>query len=199
MVDESTNDTIFPAYNITYVQGVPIGFIGISLKDTPSKVTPSGVEGLRFLDEAETINEQVEKLKDKGVETIVVIIHDGGSQEGLYNESLNMSGPIVDVIKATDDGVDVFVTGHTHQAYLGDVIADAQLYATSNPEDDGAVVAFMNQGGIRADLVYDQLSGGELPGQITYGEAFSVQPFGNILTSGTKKAFWDQFTRSPAS
>ncbi len=72
MVDESTNDTIFPAYNITYVQGVPIGFIGISLKDTPSKVTPSGVEGLRFLDEAETINEQVEKLKDKGVETIVV-------------------------------------------------------------------------------------------------------------------------------
>jgi len=41
IVNESTNDTIFPAYNITYVQGVPIGFIGVALKDTPSIVTAS--------------------------------------------------------------------------------------------------------------------------------------------------------------
>jgi len=275
IVNESTNTTVFPAYNVTYVQGVPIGFIGVALKDTPSIVTPSKVKELRFLDETETINEQVGKLKDMGVKTIVVIIHDGGSQEGLYNESLNMSGPIVDIIKATDDEVDVFVTGHTHQAYnavidgrlvteagsagnvltdidlvisnetcdvieersrnivvsrdvsedsgvsemieeyksrvaplenrvignitgnikktashsgefaLGDAIADAQLYATSNSSNGGAVIAFTNPGGIRADLIYDQLSGGELPGQVTYGEAFSVQPFGNDLITMT--------------
>lgn len=275
IVNESTNATVFPAYNITYVQGVPIGFIGVALKDTPYIVTPSKVKGLRFLDEAETINEQVGKLKNMGVKTIVVIIHDGGSQEGLYNESLNMSGPIVDVINATDDEVDVFITGHTHQTYnavidgrlvteagsasnvltdidlvisnktcdvvegrsrniivsrdvpedsevselveeykslvaplenrvignitgnitktasdsgestLGDVIADAQLYATSNSSNDGADIAFTNPGGIRADLVYDQLSGGELPGQVTYGEAFSVQPFRNNLVTMT--------------
>ncbi len=275
IVNESTNATVFPAYNVTCVQGVPIGFIGVTLKDTPSIVTPSGVKGLKFLDEAETINKYAGKLKKTGVRTIVVIIHDGGSQKGLYNESLNMSGPIVDLVKATDCEVDVFITGHTHQAYnavidgrivteagsagsvltdidlvinnrthdviegrsrniivsrdvpedsevselvqeykslvaplanqvignitgnittaandsgesaLGDVVANAQLYATSNPDYGGAVVAFTNPGGIRANLTYDQLSGGELPGQVTYGEAFSVQPFGNSLVTMT--------------
>ena len=109
--------TIFPAYNITCVQGVPIGFIGVALKDTPSIVTPSGVKGLKFLDEAETINKYVGKLKKMGVKTIIVIIHDGGSQKGLYNESVNLSGPIENIVNATNDEVDVFVTGHTHQAY----------------------------------------------------------------------------------
>jgi 5'-nucleotidase len=117
VVNESTNATIFPAYNITYVQGVPIGFIGVALKDTPSIVTASGVKGLKFLDESSTINEYVKKLKGMGVRTIVVIIHDGGSQKGLYNESKNMSGSILDVVNATDDEVDVFINGHTHQAY----------------------------------------------------------------------------------
>ena len=275
IVNESTNAPVFPAYNITYVQGVPIGFIGVALKDTPSIVTPSGVKGLKFLDEAVTINEYVRKLKGMGVETIVVIIHDGGYQTGLYNESKNMSGPILDVVNATDDEVDVFINGHTHQAYnavidghivtqassggrvltdidlvisnethdviegksrniivsrdvsndsevdglvkeyeslvaplanrvfgnitgnitaaasvsgessLGDVIADSQLCATSNPNYGGAVVAFMNPGGIRADILHNQLSGSEMPGQVTYGEAFSVQPFGNSLVTVT--------------
>ncbi len=275
IVNESTNATIFPAYNVTYIQGVPIGFIGIALKDTPSIVVPSGVEGLKFLDEAETINRYVGKLKSMGVKTIVVIIHDGGFQQGLYNESLNMTGPIVDVVEATDDEVDVFITGHTHQAYnavidgrivteagstgsvltdidlvisnetydvvkgssrniivsrdvpedsgvtelikgykslaallenrvignitdsitteaddsgesaLGNVIADAQLYATSNPGYGGAVIAFTNPGGIRANLTYDQVSGGELSGEVTYGEVFSVQPFVNSLATMT--------------
>ena len=275
IVNETTNASIFPAYKIVCVQGIPIGFIGVTLKDTPSIVTPSGVKGLKFMDEAETINKYAKELKHKGVKAIVVIIHDGGSQKGLYNESLNMSGSILDVVYATDPDVDAFINGHTHQAYnaniggrivtqagsagtvltdidliisnetrdviegrsrniivtrdvpkdpeidelvkeykclaapctnrvignitgnitktandsgesaLGDVIADSQLYATSNPGDGGAVVAFMNPGGIRADLVYDQLSGGELPGQVTYGEAFSIQPFGNSLVTMT--------------
>ena len=68
------------------------------------------------------------------------------------------------------------VMSDSGESALGDVIADAQLYATSNPEDGGAVVAFTNPGGIRADLVYNQQSADELPGQVTYGEAFSVQP-----------------------
>lgn len=71
------------------------------------------------------------------------------------------------------------------ESALGDVVADAQLYATSNLSNGGAVIAFMNPGGIRTDLVYDQISGGELQGQVTYGEAFSVQPFGNDLVTMT--------------
>jgi 5'-nucleotidase len=43
----------------------------------------------------------------------------------------------------------------------------------------------MNPGGIRTDLIYNQISGGEQPGQVTYGESFAVQPFGNTLMTMT--------------
>ncbi|MCL4561490.1 MAG: bifunctional metallophosphatase/5'-nucleotidase [Chloroflexi bacterium] len=66
------------------------------------------------------------------------------------------------------------------ESALGDVIADAQLAATSAPENGGALVAFMNPGGIRADLTYAP-SGSEAPGEVTYGEAFTVQPFSNNM------------------
>ena len=70
------------------------------------------------------------------------------------------------------------------ESALGDVIADAQLAATDGPTEGGAVVSFMNPGGIRADLTFAP-SGGEQPGQVTYGEAFTVQPFGNTLVTMT--------------
>ena len=43
----------------------------------------------------------------------------------------------------------------------------------------------MNPGGIRADLIYAYSPGGEAPGQVTYGEAFTVQPFNNLVTTQT--------------
>ncbi|WP_412540884.1 bifunctional metallophosphatase/5'-nucleotidase [Longispora sp. K20-0274] len=63
---------------------------------------------------------------------------------------------------------------------LGDMIADAQLAATSAPDKGGAQIAFMNPGGIRADLTFAQ-SGSEGNGVVTYGEAFTVQPFNNYV------------------
>jgi 5'-nucleotidase len=48
-----------------------------------------------------------------------------------------------------------------------------------------AVIAFMNPGGIRDDLLFTETSGGEADGEVTYGEAFSVQPFGNSLVTMT--------------
>ena len=68
---------------------------------------------------------------------------------------------------------------------MGDVIADAMLEATAPEDFGGAVAAFMNSGGVRAGLLYDQISGGEQPGEVTYGEAFTVQPFGNTLVVKT--------------
>ena len=62
------------------------------------------------------------------------------------------------------------------ESTLGDLIADSQLAATSSPETGGAQIAFMNPGGIRADLT---------AGEVTYGELFTVQPFGNTLTVKT--------------
>ena len=68
---------------------------------------------------------------------------------------------------------------------MGDVIADAMLERTAPSDFGGAVAAFMNSGGVRGGLLKDQISGGEQPGQVTYGEAFTVQPFGNTLVVKT--------------
>ncbi|SCL19473.1 5'-nucleotidase [Micromonospora nigra] len=65
---------------------------------------------------------------------------------------------------------------------LGDVIADAQLAYT---RDAGAQIALMNPGGIRASLSYSASTGGEAPGEVTYGEAFTVQPFNNLVVTQT--------------
>lgn len=63
---------------------------------------------------------------------------------------------------------------------LGNLIADAQLEGLAPADKGGAVVAFMNPGGIRADLVY-KASGSEGDGVVTYGESFTVQPFTNMM------------------
>lgn len=63
---------------------------------------------------------------------------------------------------------------------LGNLIADAQLEGLAPADKGGAVVAFMNPGGIRSDLVYTA-SGSEGDGVVTYGEAFTVQPFTNMM------------------
>ncbi|MDI3407429.1 bifunctional metallophosphatase/5'-nucleotidase [Streptomyces cavernicola] len=62
---------------------------------------------------------------------------------------------------------------------LGDLIADAQL-AHAKSLDDKAALALMNPGGIRSDLVH-KASGSEGDGVVTYGEAFTVQPFSNTV------------------
>lgn len=61
---------------------------------------------------------------------------------------------------------------------LGDVIADAQLAATKS---NGAQIAITNPGGIRGDLSFKSSTAGEGDGVVTYGEAFTVQPFANIM------------------
>ena len=71
------------------------------------------------------------------------------------------------------------------ESALGDVIADAQLAVTNAEENGGAVIAMTNPGGIRTDLLFAEISGGELPGQVTYAEAFKVQPFSNSLVTLT--------------
>jgi 5'-nucleotidase len=267
-IDTATGKTILPAYYVKEFEGVFVAFIGLTLRDTPNIVMPSGVAGLTFQDEAETVNALVPELHAKGIEAIVVLIHEGGFPTGDYNECPGISGPIVDIVRKLDKAVDVVVSGHTHRAYncriddrlvtsgdkfgtlvtsislridrttrdvvdakadnvvvrtdtyakdpeqttllqdyqklaaplanrvvgileaslskddtptgetpLGDVIADAQLVATSTERDGKAVIAFMNPGGIRTDLPKKE------SGKVTYAELFAIQPFSNALVT----------------
>jgi 5'-nucleotidase len=280
VVHRDTGKTIFPAYKTRKYKNVEVAFIGMTLEGTPLIVTPSGISDLNFLDEADTVNALIPELKKKKVETIVVLIHEGGVQSTSTattnpNACVGISGPIVDIVNRLDDEVDVVITGHTHQPYncvidgkivtsafsfgrlvtkvdlsisratgevetmsannlivtrdvpkanpltaliakynaiaaplanrvigsitasisrtanaagesaLGDVIADAQLDATNDPGFGDAVVAFMNPGGIRADLSFASSPAGEGDGNVTYGEMFTVQPFGNSMVTMT--------------
>jgi 5'-nucleotidase len=97
---------------------LPIAFIGAVLKDTPTLVPASGVAGIRFLDEAAAINRYVEELRQQGIRTIIVLIHQGGAQTPYAGPTdparASVTGEIVDIVKQLDDEVDVVVSGHTH-------------------------------------------------------------------------------------
>jgi 5'-nucleotidase len=275
---ENTQRTLLAPYTVKkFKNGQKIAFIGMTLEATPNIVTKAGVEGLTFKDEVETANALVPKLKEQGIQSIVVLLHEGGlpSDPRAFNSCPGISGPITDIAKNLDPAIDAIISGHTHQAYncsindpagkprlvtsassfgkiftevrlsidnathdvdrlntlannkivtrdvpkdpaltklitkyqtlvapieskvighittplvsrtpddsqespLGNLIADAQLADPSTVTNGKTpVVAFMNPGGIRADLA-------STGGAVTFGQAFTVQPFNNFLVS----------------
>jgi 5'-nucleotidase len=139
-IDTRSGETLLPAYHVKRFGGIPVAFIGLTLKDTPTIVVPSGVVGLRFLDEADTVNELVPQLKKQGIEAIVVLIHEGGVPLGDYNECPGLSGAIDGIVKRLDKAVDVVVSGHTHRAYNcridGRLVTSADKFGTIVTEID---------------------------------------------------------------
>ena len=280
---KDSGETIFPPYAIQHFQGVKVAFVGMTLEGTPSIVSPAGISHVNFFDEADSVNALVPILKRQNVETIIVLLHEGGSTTNsngvgtvaAINQCNALSGALPPIVDRMDDEIDVVVTGHTNWAVncvvdgkivtgaahqgrlvtdidltisratkdvvsakvnnhivtrdvpgagdltalvadyqtiaapianrvigsisadilrapnsagespLGDVIADAQLAATEAADRGDAVVAFMNPGGIRADLLYASSPAGEGDGNVTYGEMFTVQPFGNSMVTMT--------------
>jgi len=328
VVENATGKTLLPAYGVKTFNGVKVAFIGMTLKGTPGIVTPTGVAGLTFNDEADTVNALIPKLRAQGIESIVVLIHQGGFQNtitGVSNQPItsdingctgdlkNTDGSDSDlraIVKRLDNAVDLVISGHTHAAYncsantvevrgttlanavtttrptgmanktgrlvpvtsssafgrvltevdvtinpttrditavsprnvlvsqtdtaivaditanpevknlvaaykaavsplanaviatitapmtntanaagemeAGDLIADAQLAATQPAGLGGAVMAFMNAGGVRNPGF--NVAGASYPYNLTYGDAFTVQPFGNSLVTMTLTA-----------
>jgi 5'-nucleotidase len=131
---QATGKTLLPPYSVKRFQGIPVAFIGLTLKNTPGVVAPSGVAGLRFQDEADTVNTLVPQLQSQGIEAIVVLIHEGGFPTGGYNECPGISGAIVDIVKRMSKAVDLVVSGHTHTAYNcvidGRTVTSAASYGT---------------------------------------------------------------------
>ncbi|MET9301087.1 MULTISPECIES: bifunctional metallophosphatase/5'-nucleotidase [Micromonospora] len=114
----STGLPLMQPFGIKIVKGVPIGFIGMTLEGTPNIVSQQGVAGLRFTDEADTANKYAKILRLLGVKSIVVLLHEGGVQNGGgINDCTGFSGPIVDIANRMDPSIDVIVSGHTHAAY----------------------------------------------------------------------------------
>lgn len=133
-VVEATGRTLLPPYAIRRYDGVAVGFIGLTLKGTPQLVMPSGVAGLRFDDEVETINRYTAELLAQGVNTVVVLIHEGGYPTGGANECPAISGAIVGIAERLHPAVGLVVSGHTHMAYVcrigGRLVTSAHRYGT---------------------------------------------------------------------
>jgi len=131
---KDTGKTLFPPYEIKTYDGIPVAFVGLTLKGTPEIISPASAAGLEFRDEADTVNALVPELKAKSVEAIVVLIHQGGQPTGDYNECPGISGPIVDIVKKFDKAVDIVISGHTHQAYVcnidGRLVTSGDKYGT---------------------------------------------------------------------
>ncbi|GAA2469715.1 bifunctional metallophosphatase/5'-nucleotidase [Terrabacter carboxydivorans] len=126
VLEKSTGKTILPPYAVKTFNGAKVGFIGMTLKDTPSIVTASGVAGLEFTDEVKTANALVPVLKAQGVNAIVVLIHQGGNVPSATpydftckgGGSLSASSPIIPIAEGLDPAIDMIISGHTHQPYV---------------------------------------------------------------------------------
>lgn len=124
-VRQPDGTTLFPAYGVKRFSAGPgrevaVGVIGLTLKDTPTLVTPSGVAGLTFEDEAAAINRAVVALDQQGVKAIVVAIHQGLYTDVAYNDKScgGVRGPLLDILGKVDPRVDLVISGHTHAAYI---------------------------------------------------------------------------------
>jgi len=123
-VIDRSGHTLFAAAVVKRFQGIRVGIIGAVTKTTPSIVIPSGVAGLRFVDEADAINRAARRLKAQGVRAIVVVIHEGGElgppqHRGDWNDPscADAHGPIFDIAKRLTPEVGVIFSAHTHQGY----------------------------------------------------------------------------------
>jgi 5'-nucleotidase len=139
-IEKATGKPFFPAYEVREFGGIGVAFIGLTLRATPLVVNPTGVAGLEFRDEAETVNALIPEIKARGIEAIVVLIHEGGFPTGDYNECPGISGPIVNIVSKFDKAVDIVVSGHTHQPYVcnidGRLVTSADKYGTILTEID---------------------------------------------------------------
>ncbi|HEX7124917.1 MAG TPA: bifunctional metallophosphatase/5'-nucleotidase [Thermodesulfobacteriota bacterium] len=119
VVREGETTPVLPPYAVIEAGGVRVAFIGVVLRDAAEIVAPDRVQGLRFLDEAETVNRYAAELAAREIHAVVVLLHQGGF--GSPDGSTPITGPVVEVVGRFGPEVDAVVSGHTHQGYVGRV------------------------------------------------------------------------------
>lgn len=129
---------VFAPYVVKRYAGIRVGIIGAVTRSTPSIVVPSGVAGLRFIDEAEAVNRAARRLRAQGVKAIVAVFHEGGElgtpqQRGDWNDTrcADAHGPIFDIARRLSRDVGVIFSAHTHQGYRCEVDGRIIIQGTS--------------------------------------------------------------------
>lgn len=187
---KTDGNTLFPATGMkTFTKDgatVKVAFIGMTLKGTPNIVTPAGVAGLSFKDEADTANALIPQLKAQGADAIVVVIHEGGTTTVGYNDKscAGLSGDILPILNKLDSAVDVVISGHTHRSYVCD-------YGKTNPAKPFLLTSAGQYGTLLTDI---NLSIDTRTRKVTAKAADNVIVQGEAFTSGaTTVALTDQY------
>jgi 5'-nucleotidase len=193
VVNKRTKLPVLLPVTVRIVQGVPVGFIGMTLEGTPTIINPGapGISDIEFLDEVETANKWSKLLSLFGVKAQVLLIHEGGLQDatGQPSTCAGFAGPITNIVAGLRKEFGVVVSGHTHR-----------FYSCSLPNSEGQPVAVTSAG-----------SNGTLVTDITYtldkrsGRFASVEAHNVIVENGIRNpdGTWARdaagnFLRNPA-
>ncbi len=118
VVWKANNTPIVPPYTLRYVGGVPVAFIGAVTISTPELTDPANVNGVMFLDEADSINRYIPEIQKQGVHAIVVLLHEGGNQtpyNGPTRVNETVTGRVTAIVNRLDPDIDVVLSAHTHE------------------------------------------------------------------------------------
>jgi 2',3'-cyclic-nucleotide 2'-phosphodiesterase (5'-nucleotidase family)/predicted AlkP superfamily phosphohydrolase/phosphomutase len=103
--------------------------------------------------------------------------------KAIVDKAFADTGPLLNVVIGTQStDITRDNPARLKESAMGNFVADAMR---AKYADDGVQVAITNSGGLRQDLLRNVISGGEQVGEITWGEAFAVLPFGNATTIET--------------
>lgn len=121
MFEAESGKLILPSHVFKDIAGLKVAFVGAVTRDTPRVISPKAIVGLRFGDEADTLNALVPELRAAGAQVLVAIMHEGAVHEGGANDPSyacpGLQGRGVDIAKRLDPAYAMIVSGHTHQAY----------------------------------------------------------------------------------
>ena len=170
--------------------GTNLGQITLNYDPSTGEVTDSTVVNNPLMNDDDGDGEyepnypadpKVQKIVDKAVAEAQEL---GDQPLGKVTANITRAFDVVDGALEEDRG---------EESTLGNLVADVQLEAAADPVKGGAQIAFMNPGGLRADICYAEAEyEGGVPacpgvkddgGVITYREAATVQPFANTLVT----------------
>jgi 5'-nucleotidase len=121
MLDAQTGKPVLGSHIIKEIGGYKVAFVGAVTRDTPSVVLPKSIVGLRFADEADTLNALLPQLRAEGAQVLVAVMHEGASYPGGANDASyecpGLQGRGVDIARRLDPAYAIIISGHTHQAY----------------------------------------------------------------------------------
>ncbi len=162
-----SDESIAPPYHIGEYGDVRIGYVGMTLEQTPDHVAERTVEDIEFHGEVETMQHILPELHDEGVDVVIAVIHQGGRPDAEPQhiaDCADVDGPIVDIAEQMPDDVDIIISGHTHRPYICEfsdmlvtqadnssrVITSIDLHV--DPVEGGLVDAEANQHPVRNDI-----------------------------------------------